>query len=106
MTILIADDEELVRYTIVSILKGLEIKNLTIIEAFTGWEMIKKVNKFKPDGAFVDIRMPGLSGLDALEYIKANNSVLYQQVNWFILTGFAEFEFAQKAINAGVEMRN
>ena len=103
MKILIADDERLVRYSLISILKKLDIPDLEVVEAVNGKELIEKVKSFHPDGAFVDIRMPGISGLDALEKLKSEHPGLYGRITWFILTGFADFEFARKAITVDVE---
>lgn len=102
MKIIVADDEKLIRYTIISVLEKLDIQNLSVIEAVNGQEMIEKVITFKPDGAFVDIRMPGIDGLKAMEIIKSDHNNIYKKISWFILTGFADFEFARKAIDIGV----
>ncbi len=103
MKILIADDEKLVRYSLVSILENLNIDELEIVEAVNGRDFIEKVEEFQPDGGFVDIRMPGLSGLDALTELKRERPELYSNTTWFILTGFADFEFARKAITVDVK---
>ena len=103
MKILIADDEKLVRYSLVSILENLGLPDLEIIEAENGRELVEKVVKFQPDGGFVDIRMPGVSGLDALDKLKKERAEFYAHTTWFLLTGFADFEFARKAITVDVE---
>jgi two-component system response regulator YesN len=59
--------------------------------------MISKIRQDLHDVAFVDIRIPGLRGLEA---IKAGR-VLSPKTKWFILTGFPEFGYAQEAIRLG-----
>lgn len=98
MRILIADDEYLVRASLISMLGEVNLPIDLIEEATTGEEMVEMIRRGLPDVAFVDIRMPGLSGLDA---IKAGKP-LSPQTKWFILTGFPKFDYAQEAIRLGV----
>lgn len=98
MRILIADDEYLVRASLRSMLGEINLPIDSIQEATTGEEMVSIVRQELPDVAFVDIRMPGRSGLEA---IKAGR-LLSPQTKWFILTGFPEFDYAQEAIRLGV----
>lgn len=98
MRILIADDEYLVRTSLISMLGDINLPIDSIQEATTGEEMINMIGQDLPDVAFVDIRMPNLNGLEA---IKAGR-LLSPQTKWFILTGFPEFDYAQEAIRLGV----
>jgi two-component system response regulator YesN len=52
----------------------------------------------KPRLCFVDIRMPGVDGLEALRRCVQRNSGIF----WVIVSSFAEFEYAQSAIRLGV----
>lgn len=71
-TILVADDHELVRKGIISLL--IEEPNLQIIaEANNGKDLIDKYLKFKPDLIISDISMPELSGLEAITTLTENN---------------------------------
>ena len=67
-------------------------------EATTGEQMVNLVRQDLPDVAFVDIRMPGLNGLEAIKAAKT----LSPLTKWFILTGFPEFDYAHEAIRLGV----
>jgi two-component system response regulator YesN len=98
MRILIADDEYLVRASLISMLSEINLPIASIQEATTGDEMVSKIRQDLHDVAFVDIRMPGLRGLEA---IKAGR-LLSPKTKWFILTGFPEFDYAQEAIRLGV----
>ena len=60
-----------------------------------GFELIKQL---QPDLAFVDINMPMMSGLELLEALKQEGI----PCKIVILTGYSEFEYAQKAIRFGV----
>ena len=98
MRILVADDEYLVRASLVSMLREADLPIDSIEEATTGEETVKMIGQSLPDVAFVDIRMPGLNGLDAIKVGKQ----MSPQTKWFILTGFPEFDYAQEAIHLGV----
>lgn len=55
------------------------------------------ISEEKPDLVFTDIRMPGMSGLDLIR--KAKGQEL--DVEFVIVSGFAEFEYAQEALRYG-----
>ena len=65
--VLIADDHEVVRTGLVSLLDGTDIK--IVAEATNGKEAVTKAVKHKPDVVLLDIRMPGEDGLKALDQI-------------------------------------
>ncbi|HHV98459.1 MAG TPA: response regulator [Clostridiaceae bacterium] len=98
MRVLVADDESLIRDGLKSMLNELEIPVEVIGEAANGREMVQLVKELKPELVFVDIRMPVINGLDAIEECKKFVPDTY----WVVLTGFSEFEFARTAINLGV----
>ena len=97
MKIIIADDEEYVRFELKELL--FEIRSdLEITEAVNGSELLEKFKQNNFDAAFVDIKMPGFSGLEAIGNIDSNNI----KTEWIILTGYSDFDFAKKAISLGV----
>ena len=98
MRILIADDEYLVRASLISMLDELNLPIHSLQEATSGDQMVNRAGQDLPDVAFVDIRMPGQNGLDAIKAAK----MLSPQTKWFILTGFPQFDYAQEAIRLGV----
>lgn len=99
MIILIADDENLVRLGLKKIIKDTDLENIEILEARNGREMLEVCRGTAPDLAFVDIKMPLLNGLEAIEAAKEFCS----DTTWVMLTGFSEFKFAQNAISLGVK---
>ncbi|NOU94395.1 helix-turn-helix domain-containing protein [Paenibacillus sp. LMG 31456] len=94
MKIIIADDEHLIRLSIRHNLEKLNIRGLQTYEATDGLELLRELEQLKPDIAFVDIKMPLLSGLDAIE----KGKLLSPHTEFVILTGFSEFDYARKAI--------
>lgn len=66
--LLIADDHEVVRSGLKSILSGTDIK--IVAEASSGEQAVKLALKHDPDVVLMDIRMPDGDGLNALGRIK------------------------------------
>ena len=67
LKILISDDSLLLRKKLRAELEKLSCE---VFEAKDGQEVIEAYVKFCPDGVFMDIVMPKVSGLDALKKIK------------------------------------
>ncbi len=97
--VLIIDDEEIVREGIRDLIdweaEGFEI----CAEGRDGRDGLKKTLEFEPDLVLVDIKMPGLSGI---ELIRAAREEGFEG-NFIILTGYSEFDYAKSAIILGVK---
>lgn len=83
ISILIADDHDIIRQGIKNILHscpGYEI----VAEAKDGEEALAKIKKYKPDILLLDISMPKISGLDIIEksrYISPETKILVVSVH-------------------------
>ncbi|QEN09509.1 response regulator [Oceanispirochaeta crateris] len=97
MRVLIADDEELIRFTLRDMIKEASLTVTDIYEAANGRDLIQQFRSHPVDLVLADIRMPGLSGLDAMEELKE------EKAHWVILTGHADFEYARKALQLGAD---
>ncbi len=67
--LLVADDHEVIRTGLVSLLAGTGIE--VVAEAADGEEAIKQAQKTKPDVILLDVRMPGGDGLATLDKLHA-----------------------------------
>jgi two-component system response regulator YesN len=94
----IADDESLVRVSLTSMIKDMEASWQIVCEATNGEELLEAVAEHKPSIVIVDIRMPKLNGLDAIQLGRAISPL----TNWVILSGFSDFAYAQQALKLGV----
>lgn len=66
--------------------------------AYNGAEALEKIQKQKPDIVITDIRMPVMDGLDLIEAARETAPELL----FVILTGYAEFEYAKRAMTLQV----
>jgi DNA-binding LytR/AlgR family response regulator len=77
VTALIADDEapmrDLLRARLASVWPDLQI----VAEAANGVEAVELGEKFRPDIAFLDIRMPGLSGIEAARRLYERSQIVF-----------------------------
>ena len=67
MNILVVDDQQNICHLLEMIIKEM---GHTVITAYDGIEAIEKVSQVKPELMFMDIRMPRLGGVEALEKVK------------------------------------
>lgn len=84
LRVIIADDERLIRLTLRSMIEDMSLNIQIVAEAKDGTELLQYVEGHHPDLVFVDIRMPGLNGLEAMEQGKwIISSYTVDRVNWF-----------------------
>lgn len=69
MNILIVDDEKLGRDRLRRLLEKLGNDNTVVGEAGDGLSAIERVSELQPDVVLLDIRMPGMDGLEAARHI-------------------------------------
>jgi DNA-binding NarL/FixJ family response regulator len=94
--IIIVDDHEVVRLGLKSLLERHPQFDI-VGEAATAREALEKVSRQKPDVVLMDIRLPGMSGIEACEEITKN----YPETKVVMLTSYAEDEMLFSAIRAG-----
>jgi two-component system response regulator AtoC len=93
-TILVVDDDPAICY---AFKKTFEKKNFTTLTASNGEEAIEIITRKEPLVVFMDITMPEISGLTALQKIKEIKS----QVPVIMITGNGNMETAIKAMQLG-----
>ncbi|MDD3362149.1 MAG: response regulator [Hespellia sp.] len=92
MKLLIVDDEYLARESL-----EIQISKLTdyqILQAKDGVTALTIMEDERPDIVFIDIQMPGMSGI---EFMERGRKICSQAV-FIVLSGYNLFEYAQKAI--------
>lgn len=96
--LLIADDEKLIRDAIVELIDWESLDIQITASCKNGMEALDAIMDTAPDIVMTDIRMPGLDGLDLIEKIRSLDS----HIQFIILTGFPEFDYARRALKYGV----
>lgn len=96
--VMLVDDQNLVRKGVRSLLElATEIE--VIAEASDGAEAIKMIPEVAPDVVLLDMRMPGLSGLDVLKELSSSQSL----PPTIILTTFDDDELVLAGIHSGAK---
>jgi CheY-like chemotaxis protein len=94
LKILLVDDEP----DIIEVIQDrLEAYGFTVITARTGLEAIKKLSVEKFDGVFLDVKMPEMGGIEALEEIRKRD----QKIPVIIITSSSSREAAIEAVAKG-----
>ena len=93
--ILIAEDEAIIR---LDLKESLEAEGYEVVgETGRGDEVIELVRSLEPDLVILDIKMPGMTGIQAAEIITEEGLAAV-----ILLTAFSQQELVQQASNAGV----
>lgn len=103
LKVLIADDEEIVRNGLKNIIDWEETGCEICGEASNGEDVLEKIIELKPSIVMLDINMPVKTGIDVLKEINENPSKYPEHLNFLILSGYSDFEYAQKALNYGAK---
>ena len=94
--VLIVDDQELIRQSlnvVLNVSPGIEV----VDTAGSGSDALKSVAANKPDVVLMDIRMPGMDGVEATRLIKDR----YPQIKVIVLTTFDDDEYIFGALKNG-----
>jgi len=94
MSIMVVDDEEIVRE---SLFHWFKKYGYVVETASSGFEALDKLEKYPFQLLFVDIKMPGMDGIELLEKVKAE----YPDTIVIIITAYGSIESAVKAMRIG-----
>lgn len=97
-TVVVADDEEEIRRSLVRRVKWEEIGFEVVGEAENGADALELVEKLEPDLLLTDIKMPFLSGIELARAVRE----VRPTVQIAFLSGFDDFTYAQQAIQYNI----
>ncbi len=98
-TLMLADDEELSRYALKTLISK-NFDNVTVVaEAQSGTEAVELYRKHRPDGVIMDIRIPGKNGL------VASKEILYEfpDASIIICSAYDHFSYVSQALDLGIK---
>src|SRR5919108_2206939 len=93
-TILVADDDASIRSLLKQLLAD---EGYAVLEAATGSEVVEQVKDSGPDLVIMDLRMPELDGIEALQKVKTSSP----RTSVLIMTAFGTSNAAIKAMELG-----
>ncbi len=94
MTILIVDDEKTIRW---SLGEGLRNAGFEILEAASGEEGLQLFTDKTPDCVLLDMRLPGIDGLEVLRRMRKENP----DVPVIVMTAYGEVDKAVESMKLG-----
>lgn len=105
LDVLVVDDEFGIRSGVLRILKNFTVSypfmdddiQFNIIEAATGEEALEIIDKNPPAVILLDNKLPGIQGVEVLEYINSNQL----DILVIMITSYASLDLAVKATNIG-----
>ncbi|MFA5493363.1 MAG: response regulator [Porticoccaceae bacterium] len=94
--VLVVDDHHLIRMGLCGLLGS--VPGVTVVsEAASGEEALERVREARPDVVLMDIRMPGMGGIEATKRIVLSHT----QVRVIIVTAFNDDVYPNKLLKAG-----
>lgn len=97
LSVLIVDDEKLVRTGLVMGIDWASLGCLVVAESKNGLEGLNAAMKYKPDLIICDIRMPLMDGIEMVSRLRDSGNNAYT----IFLTAYSDFAYAQQAIKLG-----
>ncbi|MCC3375216.1 response regulator [Cohnella sp. REN36] len=95
--VLLVDDESWVVESLKDLVEWERHGYEVVGQARNGAEALEAIRRLSPDVVFTDIRMPEMNGLELIQRGKTASL----PVQFVIVSGYAEFAYAQKALNQG-----
>lgn len=100
LSVIVVDDQDLVRAGLASLLEGAD--GIRVVgQAGNGEEGVRLIREVHPDVALIDIRMPVLNGLDAIQQVRHDPACAATRL--VVLTTFGLDEYVYGAIRSGAD---
>jgi two-component system chemotaxis response regulator CheY len=95
--ILVVDDSKVMRDMVVACLRGLE--GATFTQAASGLEAIERLSLGQYDAAVLDLNMPDISGIEVLEFVRAQDRL--KSLPIIVVTTRGDEDSRARALAAG-----
>lgn len=97
--IVIIDDEYFFRQALIKYIRNFKDEFIVVGDAGNGKLGIELIEQYHPEIILIDISMPQMTGFDVISYIQKQKL----QTRFIIISGYDKFEYAQRAIQMGVQ---
>lgn len=94
--VMVVDDEPIVRNAVATQIPW-EEHGITVVTAANAMEALEYLKEESVNLMLVDIRMPVMDGIALLKRVREG----WNEIEFIILSGYAEFEYAQQAMRLG-----
>ena len=102
MNVVIVDDEALERKALCKMIRDHLPEMEVVAEGANGREAVEIAKRYRPDIMLIDIKMPALDGLQAIEAIRRDGL----DIEFIIVSAFDLFDYAKQAMRFGVKARS
>lgn len=100
LTLVITDDQDVVRAGLAALLDG--VASIRVVGTGSdGYQAVELVRRHHPDIVLMDIRMPGLNGIDAIDAIRRDPTCASTRA--VVLTTYGLDEYVFGALRAGAD---
>ncbi|TCM95654.1 two-component system response regulator YesN [Paenibacillus sp. BK033] len=99
LSIMIIDDEDLIRRGLEKIISKLNEEYLVVGSFSNGFEASQELDRLTPDVVITDIKMPYMDGLQFIEELRRR----LPDTRCLILSGYNDFDYARTAMQYGVK---
>ncbi|MDI7251431.1 MAG: response regulator transcription factor, partial [Actinomycetota bacterium] len=94
----LADDHAILREGLASLLE--KQRDVEVVgEASDGKECLEKADRLRPDLVVLDIKLPGMSGIEACRLLKAR----FPEMKVIVLSMYEDFEYIHRALQVGAD---
>lgn len=98
LKLMIVEDEDLLRMGLVTCIDWADLGYELIGDAGDGEKALRLVEQNPPDVVITDVKMPRMNGIEMAERLKQD----YPDTRIIVISGYDEFEYARRALKAGV----
>lgn len=96
--LIIVDDEQIVLDGLKFLIEDTMDDVQVVATASSGREAILACEEHHPDIVFMDIKMPGINGIEAIETLQKRMN----HIKFVIISAYEQFEYAKQAVELGV----
>lgn len=96
--VIVVEDETAIQRGIVSLIRQMQLPLEVVGSYFSGATALQHLQEARPDIVITDVQMPGMSGLELIDQIRRQDSM----VEFLILSGYSDFAYVKDALKMNV----